>query len=146
MKQSAPRVPTDEEYAAFDGAHNHKKWKQLGEDWRCPACNRAKREVMRWALRTPMGQRFYGWIWDVDQHHCHSAPIGSGRGRFPDTIICDLCNYADGAARRKLGLPAWFTFSPDEIGQFVTASPHGKHQVNYDKALCLYRRVTGSDR
>lgn len=71
-------------------------------------------------------------------HHDHSAPLLSGEGRFPDTLICDQCNAADGCAKRELQLPEDFSFSPLEIGQFITVNPHKRHKIDLDKAQQIY--------
>jgi hypothetical protein len=53
-------------------------------------------------------------------------------------VLCDQCNAADGAAKRRLKLPDNFSFSPVEIAQFVTATPHGKHVIDLGLAERIY--------
>lgn len=65
----------------------------------------------------------------------------SSASRFSMTTICDQCNAADGAAKRKLKLPNNFSFPPREIGFFVKATPHGKHEINYEIAKAIYEAV-----
>lgn len=81
-----------------------------------------------------------GWMAGLHRHHDHSTgdAIDLGQGRFPGTVICDQCNAADGLAKRKLGLPSDFSFSPTEIGRFIIATPYGKHKIDYDKARSVY--------
>lgn len=74
-----------------------------------------------------------GFSISMTHHHCH------GSGRFPRTLICGDCNSADGAAKRKLGLPEHWSFSPIEIGQFVSVAPYsGAIRIDYVAALRLY--------
>lgn len=74
-----------------------------------------------------------GFTVTLTRHHCH------GRGRFVETVICGDCNSADGAAKRKLGLPGDWSFSPREIGSFVQVAPHsGATQINYEVAQRIY--------
>lgn len=54
--------------------------------------------------------------------------------RFPETVICDQCNVADGYAKKRLALPSVFSFSPAEISLFVKAEPHRPHRVDLEKA------------
>lgn len=61
--------------------------------------------------------------------------------RFPRTVVCDQCNAADGRAKRKLGLPSDFSFSPLEIRAFVTATPHAPHVVDYEIARRIYESL-----
>ena len=69
-------------------------------------------------------------------HHCHGA------GRFPKTLICGDCNSADGAAKRKLGLPATWSFTPAEISAFISVSPHsGATKIDYAIAQRIYEAL-----
>jgi hypothetical protein len=155
MVPRQPRIPTLDECLSFDGAHCHAIWKSLAEDWRCPGCQRTKFEILRWTRRKPPGasESFMGWLAAFHTHHDHGSdrfgvsPDGSfligprGPRRFEDAIICDHCNAADGTAKRKLGLPAEFSFSAVEIGEFVTATPHAGHVLDYDAAQAIYDRL-----
>jgi len=46
-------------------------------------------------------------------HHCH------GQAHFSVTPSCGDCVSADGATKRKPGLPPGFSFDPDEIAPFL---------------------------
>jgi hypothetical protein len=75
-------------------------------------------------------------------HHDHSQGyVDIGRGRFAEIVICDQCNAADGQAKWRLGLPQDFSFTPSEIRQFVTAEPHGKHKIDYERARSIYESL-----
>ncbi|ATY34961.1 hypothetical protein CVN68_22655 (plasmid) [Sphingomonas psychrotolerans] len=75
----------------------------------------------------------------LHEHHDHARSwTGVGTARFLPTVLCDQCNTADGAAKRRLKLPENFSFSPSEIGRFVASTPHGKHQIDYDLAAEIY--------
>jgi hypothetical protein len=139
------RIPTLEDYKNYDGAHCAQLWNSLGDTWHCPACGRSKFEIMRWTKRrwkAYVGKcdPYDDWMAGFHKHHDHSVPLIYPRpdGRFPTLIICDQCNSADGVAKRKLGLPEDFSFSPEEIRQFVTSEPHGKHKINFDIARKIY--------
>jgi hypothetical protein len=90
---------------------------------------------MRWTTLYPKKPqlRRKGWAVGIHKHHDHGMPP-----RFPVTPICEQCNSADGHAKRMLGLPANWSFSPHEIGRFVTATPHSNHIVNLHIALSIY--------
>ena len=75
----------------------------------------------------------------LHEHHDHARSwTGAGTARFLPTVLCDQCNAADGAAKRRLKLPENFSFLPSEIGRFVVTAPHGKHQIDYDLAAIIY--------
>lgn len=135
------RIPTTAEIAAFDGLHCSALYREaVFSGWRCPCCNRSAVELIRWTeIMGPTWRARYGDAWGMGftiafaRHHCH------GRGRFPQTVICGDCNAADGAAKRKLKLPAEWSFSPDEIRQFVKTTPHsGRTIIDYDVAAAIY--------
>lgn len=135
------RIPTLEEFHVYTGAHCFRLWEQVGPHWICPGCGRNKFQILRWTTRFPRSPNsFKDWMAGLHGHHDHSVPtMSNGIPRFPETIICDQCNAADGAAKRKLKLPTNFSFSPTEISAFVVPTPHGKHQINYEMANAIYQ-------
>ena len=140
----AVKVPTKDEFLAYDGAHCFRLWEKVGAFWRCPSCRRNKFQILRWAARRHQktNAKFFGWMAGLHRHHDHSAELsGSGSTRFSSVVICDQCNGADGAAKKKLGLPPDFSFSPEEIGGFVIARAHEKHELIYGAAKEIYARA-----
>lgn len=145
------RIPTWDEFLAFNGAHCKKIYRRLDVSWCCPACTRSKFELLRWTLLFPHTPAPYeGWAMGLHTHHDHRADpewtngmrkLSSWPPRFPATVICEQCNAADATAKRKLKLPKNFSFSPIEIGSFVTAIPHGWHLLNYQQAHEIYQRI-----
>lgn len=86
--------------------------------------------------------RFEDWMAGLHEHHDHASSWDAiGVARFPPTVLCDQCNAADGAAKRRLKLPDNFSFSPAEIARFVTATPHGKHAIDLDVANRIYMSI-----
>ena len=139
------KIPSLDDYHSFDGGGGHKIWRETSDNWRCPVCNRTKFEILRWTKRQgPFrdGRRhpFLGWYACLHCHHDHKQNpwIDLGSGRFKKLVICDHCNSVDGAVKRKYDLPDNFSFSPDEIKQFITARPHEKHEIDYERALQIY--------
>jgi hypothetical protein len=111
-----PRIPTDEEYENYGGANLPVLWKEVGDSFDCSACGRTRREILKWSrrnFRRVVGKcaPFWGWLGLLAEHHDHGGDVGR-RPRFPKTVICGQCDAADGTAKRKLKLPAYFSFSP----------------------------------
>lgn len=79
----------------------------------------------------------------LHEHHDHGAADLLGRvgGRFPPTVLHDLCNAADGHAKKKLRLLDRLSSSPQEIGESVSGTPHGRHQIDVDHAFAIYKRI-----
>lgn len=146
MTKKPPRVPTAEEFSAYEGAHCFQLWKSLARDWTCPACRRTKYQIMRWTMRFPRTpKRFEGWMAGLHQHHDHARSwTGVGIARFEPIVICDQCNSADGTMKRHLGLPPNFSFTPTEIGQFIIATPHGPHKLDFVAGRRVYLSLKAS--
>lgn len=137
-KNRERRQPTQEELLAFNGAHCKLLYASIGPDWRCPGCHRTKYQAIRWTtLFRNSPNRYEGWACGLAKHHDH----GPRPGRFPETLMCEQCNIADGTAKRELRLPDDFSFSPLEISCFISATPHGWHLINYVVAKYLYTTV-----
>ncbi len=134
------KYPTYEEYYNHDGLHYHRLWKSIGDEWICPGCGRSKFQIMKWTRRFPTSPNpFMGWVAALHKHHDHSGDLHElGLTRFPETLICGQCNAADGCAKKKLRLPSNFSFSPPELRSFIQATPHGKHIINFDRALEIF--------
>ena len=133
------KVPTDDDYYSYDGGSCYQIWDQLSHEWRCPACERTKREVLRWGLSGYKGNKKKQWYASFHKHHDHTK----GVERFPLTVLCADCNAADAVAKRELDLPCDWSFSPSEIAQFVVYRPHAKHKcIKYKIALNLYENAT----
>lgn len=132
------RIPTEAEKLRFTGAHCRLIYASLGSEWHCPGCDRSKYELIRWTKLLPGSPyAYWGWAGGLHKHHDH----GGMPGRFPETVVCEQCNDADKAAKRELGLPKDFSFSPAEIRGFVLATAHGWHLLNYAAAR---REYTGA--
>lgn len=152
VRNATRRVPTPEEFLAFDGAHCKQLYRRLDASWCCPSCRRSKFELLRWTLLFPHTLTPYeGWAMGLHAHHDHRADSvwingqlqrSSWPPRFPETVICEQCNAADASAKRKLKLPKSFSYSPVEIGSFVTATPHGWHLLNYQLAQRIFESIT----
>lgn len=135
------RIPTDTETAAFSGMHCARLYaRAIADGWSCPACGRTPHELIRWTeIRGPSWRARYadeygmGFTITLTKHHCHAGT------RFPQTLICGDCNSADGAVKRKLRLPETWSFSPQELRQFVSTTPHsGKTVIDYEVAQRIY--------
>lgn len=140
------KIPSDGDFAAYDGAHCHILWKGLSAGWRCPGCNRTAKEIMRWTKRQQHGKPAYmGWMAGLHQHHDHAKDLAfCWDGRFKTVTICDQCNSADGTAKKKLKLPENFSFAPVEIQQFITATPHEPHRIDFEKAADIYKKLASN--
>ena len=134
------KKPTPVEFRCYRGGSWHNLWRNLDDNWRCPACGRSKYQLLRYKGGLPVYSDgnsgvASNLIAPLARHHDHSQGyVEIGRGRFKETVICQDCNSAEGAARRMLNLPEDFSFSPTEIGQFVYGIPHGGVLIDFECA------------
>jgi hypothetical protein len=141
------RIPTLDDLAAYDGAHTFKLWRSLPSDWFCPSCKRTRYQLLTSTKAlTPSARRLRGevnWLAAIHGHHDHGSH-GGRLPRFPLTLICQACNAADGKAKRLLGLPTDFSFSPEELSMFVVGRPHVGVTADYVVARQIYDGVSRS--
>ena len=147
------KIPTQSEIENFTGLHCEDIYKEcVNTGWRCPCCGRSAKELIRWSeisneyLRKLYGDSYgMGWTISITRHHCHNEDYQ----RFETTVICGDCNIADRKAKQGLNkkgieVPNDFSFSPDEIKQFVTCKPHsGYTEIDYEIAEELYLESFG---
>lgn len=138
------KVPTDDEYQAFTGAHCSSNWKKVGEKWTCPVCGRNRKQIMRWNVKESR------WTCGLHEHHDHESKFNFATlkrvgARFPDTIICGACNQLDVRLKKAIGANYLFSFSPDELREcinrdFVPANaPIPLLAIDIEKAHAFYQ-------
>lgn len=132
---------------------------ETDEFWCCPCCHRQKSEIAR---RDKNGNLFCQFVW----HHDHmgdlsdrfpfhregltwqeARPLDSVRNnfkRFDDILICGDCNVIDGNAKRAIGAPSAFSFTPYEISTFIIVRENQGHALDKDKAAEAYRHASPS--
>jgi rubredoxin len=126
-------------------------WSHTSQDWTCPACRRTKPEIVRLNTKNEL-------ICRLVEHHDHMQDLlvkrfiaisvsrnevvadesaehfakrsASMVSSYDNTIICDDCNTADAHAKKVVGTDKSFSYSPNEIGKFVFASPNVSHKIN----------------
>lgn len=130
--------PTEDEIEDYARRHVNSMWTDVGQEWRCPICKRSRIEVM--IQKTHPAKNPYWTCQPIGIHHDHGSH-NTGKERFDRMVVCGECNQADARAKRKLKLPANFSFSPDEIALFTTPSPHRSHVIDYSYAMSLFTRL-----
>lgn len=131
-------------------------WIGSTQDWKCPCCARSK-----FAISRPGNQ---GQILaKLVIHHDHmgdvlvaafnaafreaetSTPqingkrlverIGTAFAAYEEVLICEDCNNADSRAKKVVGTPADFSFSPRLISRFVRPKDHSPHEIDRAAAV-----------
>lgn len=123
-------------------------------DWVCPACNRGKPDIARVNQHGEL-------MCHLVEHHDHmdryiQKRLGEYIGRLPaffatmdserfakrsslaisafdPTIICEDCNNVDAAAKKHVQAHLDFSFTAQDIRQFVVARPNQPHEIDHAK-------------
>lgn len=139
-------------------------WAWTPTDWCCPVCRRYKPEIAR---LTPAGVA----LCQLDRHHDHLGDEGlailwrrqqkqpdrtrqdalhsaisacmSLSERFHETLVCNDCNAADGAAKAALigVVHPSFSFAPSEIARFISVAPNRPHEIDHEAAKAIWFEV-----
>lgn len=132
---------------------------EVSEHWCCPACHRSKPEQ----ARLDKNQNLMAALHRHHDHLIHAAEdklprctevdwkdrqgynsLLSTFHRFPDTLLCNDCNVAEGDAKRKAGTPAAFSFTPFEISTFIIVRNNQPHAVDANKARIAWANLEPS--
>jgi rubredoxin len=134
-------------------------WACTPKEWTCPACRRGKRDIAR---LTDKGKLMCRLV----EHHDHMADLVEAEferqckthgkivadefakrfakrasqmvAAYDNTIICDDCNTADPKAKREADAHKDFSYSPQEISQFVKAKPNVPHEIDPEEARRIW--------
>ncbi|WP_228876693.1 hypothetical protein [Paraburkholderia saeva] len=146
-----------------DGVDMTSAWSFTPTDWICPSCGRTKADIVRLNSKQRLMCRLV-------EHHDHmkdlverefklackaqDVVVADERAkRFADrasqmvsaydnTIVCDDCNGADAMAKSAANTHKNFSYSPQEIRQFVRPRPNQPHEIDGDEARRIWKSQT----
>jgi hypothetical protein len=88
-------------------------------------------------------------LWAAPSSRPGSESLTDG-GRFRAAFLCGACNSPDAIAKRNVGASDNFSFSPEEIQQFVIVRDNQGHRITLTgpgksilTAREIYRRIVG---
>jgi rubredoxin len=141
------------------GLSLNSNWALVRQNWTCPCCGRDKPSVVRLGPNGILLAR-------LDLHHDHIAdwvsrafdfrtgqtrkltpeeihvPVAARNlaERFSPVLVCNDCNAADGAAKLNTSnqIDPYFSFSPQEIREFISVSRNAPHIVDPEKAHAIW--------
>lgn len=137
-------IPSSEEIATHDGGGAPDLWNAVGDDWRCPACERAKAAVIR---RSNNSRR--KWSGKLLRHTEFAVADGcdeeDGFGEWIDhhkiMLVCmDCANILPAVKQREASLSRDdVLFQLRDMRAVATAAPHQPHEVDWEMAMRLAR-------
>lgn len=139
----------------------NENWALCAPYWSCPACRREKNDIFRLSKRGvilaklelhhdhlrdqiwPRVEELFGVDWRDTIPTSSISRLDQIReltSRFETCLVCSECNSADGKVKNRFRseIDERFTFTPAEIGQFVSARPAQDHDVDYEKARHIW--------
>lgn len=148
-----------QERLGTNGFHMVSWWAMTSQDWTCPGCGRGKLDIAR---RNNQGEA----MCHLHEHHDHMKEVlerkfnemaimkrvvvaddvcqdfakrsASMIVAYEPTVVCADCNNADTLAKRLVSTPADFSFSPQEIRQFVKPEPNEIHEIDREIARAIW--------
>jgi len=146
-----------------DGVDMTSAWSFTPMDWLCPSCGRTKSDIVRLNSKRQLMCRLV-------EHHDHMKDLverefklackaqdvvlaDERAKRFADrasqmvsaydnAIVCDDCNGADAMAKSTAQTHRSFSYSPQEIRQFVRPQPNQPHEIDGDEAKRIWENQT----
>jgi len=144
------------------GADLNSWWIFTPHDWECPACLRKKENIVRsnkhnylmghlHAHHDHMEEKIKERFAEISEARDHvvadinaenfAKRTASAITAFDKTVICSDCNTADTTAKKLIGCPQAFSFSPAEIASFILPKPNVSHHVDQTKAHSVWREA-----
>jgi hypothetical protein len=155
----SPTSQAIKERLGVDRFHMVSWWVMTAQDWTCLGCGRNKVDIAR---TNNQGEA----MCHLHEHHDHMKEVLERRFNefavaraevvadevcksfasrsaamiiaYESTVVCADCNNADTVAKRLVGTPDDFSFSPQEIRQFVISAPNRTHEVDETTARMIW--------
>lgn len=140
-------------------------WACTPQTWECPACGRAKADIVRLnhkgqlmcvlvehhdhmqdLLKKEFEQECYRQKCSPENEEAKQFTARAKKliSAFDNIIICEDCNVADGESKTVAGAATWFSYSPQEIRQFVRPQPNRKHDIDKELAQQIWKQQAGT--
>lgn len=136
-------------------------WVESPTSWVCSGCGRGKLEIARLNSNKEI-------MCHLVEHHDHMKDILKRRfqemsvslekviasaqaekfakrssmmiSSFENTVVCIDCNNADASAKKVARAHPDFSFSPQEIKQFIISTPNQPHEINVEIARAIWKQ------
>lgn len=134
-------------------------WVLLPQDWRCPCCLRSKFEITRIGRAGQILAKIvshHDHMRSAPEHEFYAAFKGDRssaeykRGydlvmrlhdhfcAFDDVLVCEDCNNADSKAAKEVSAPENFSFSVEQMRQFLKPTAHRRHDLDQEKLRSVW--------
>jgi len=131
---AAPGPSQDQIRAYLASPAAQATYRNLPDDWRCPACDRNKYDVVRYDSG--------GWLYArIVVHHDHLTDNDpEARARFDPIGVCSDCNDIDARVKgRNPQLRYDWSLPPLVIKRFIRIRPHRTHEIDH-RSVELFAR------
>lgn len=131
-------------------------WIGSTQDWKCPCCARSKFAISRLGKQGQILAKLvihHDHMGDVLEAAFNAAfraagtstpqtngkrlveRIGTAFAAYEEVLVCEDCNNADSKAKKMVGTPTDFSFSPTLIRSFVRPQDHCPHEIDRAAAV-----------
>lgn len=131
-----PLVPTEGQLEL--ATRGNAMYGELADDWTCPCCHRAKRDIVRWSQNS---KQFMFRI------ATRNVPDPSARYGTRKVTVCDACNHAFQECHKELRTRLGGVSMPDypvtidELGAVIVPRPYTLHPIDPVAAEILVDRI-----
>lgn len=149
------------------GLDLNENWALCPPYWSCPACRRSKDKIFRLSKRGillaklelhhdhlrdwigPHSRELFGgdWLEKIPKSSIILIDyIRELTSRFDLCLLCSECNAADGKVKScfRAEIDSKFSYTAQEVGQFVRAHVGQDHDIDYTKALNIWEAERSS--
>lgn len=129
-------------------------WCLTSITWICPGCKRNKSQIARLNkhgeltcylvihhdhMKSYIETRLGEYVGSLKAFHASpeseafAKTLSDAVAAFDDVLVCPDCNAVDSVAKKLLGCPAVFSFTPRDIAHFVIAEPNRPHRIDPER-------------
>lgn len=141
------RIAAHHRASAFEMNSN---WACTSQSWTCPCCGRSKFQISRVGRKGQILAKLvvhHDHVGDAMEKAFHAAfaaegtdveqitglklveRMGSAFAAYEEILVCEDCNNVDAEAKKLVGAPPYFSFSPGQIRRFIDPANHLPHAI-----------------
>ncbi len=143
------------EHHRIDTFEMNYSWACSPQEWACPCCRRSKFQISRPGAKGQilaklvihhdhMGEALRtAFLKEFRESGTNTAQIDGSRlvdrigkafAAYEEVLLCEDCNNADSKAKNLIGTPSYFSFSVNQIREFIQSGDHRPHEIDGAKA------------
>ncbi len=143
LARTEPNPPSEQEIQDYDGGGSPRLWSRADASWRCPACSRSKREILRRSQNKK--RRWSGKLHEHNEYTFYRVEVGfSGEeppefyvDRHQSVLICSDCLSVISELKQRNARFSQqdFVLQAEDIRSVIQITPNSRHVVDWNAAI-----------